>query len=204
MRFDNSRETITAFALQVEGTQARWTRMQDLPPYPTGPMSAAPLSEVRLQGPQMPVTQVAAELGAAMTRALAAAGLSQDEAKAMVATWGDSWFREDGSRIMVLLPRAYVDAVLPLSIQPIPQKLTRVFVARCETISPDRELALLTLLQPHDQVDPSTAEQFRNLHLGRFANAALQRAKTLLQQHADLQFNALQKASGLQGVTAAR
>jgi hypothetical protein len=139
-----------------------------------------------------------------MTQALATAGLSQDEAKAMVATWGDSWFTEEGSRIMVLLPRSYLDAVLPLSIHPTPQKLTRVFVARCETISPDREQALLTLLQPHGQVDPSMAEQFRNLHLGRFANAALQRAKTLLQQRADLQFDALQKASGLQGATAAR
>jgi len=62
-------------------------------------------------------------------------GLFPDEADAMVETWRDSWFQE-GSRLFYIVPRSFVDAVLPLSIQPAPAHLERVFVGRIELVTP--------------------------------------------------------------------
>lgn len=67
--------------------------------------------------------------------ALTAAGLYPKEAAAMIETWRDSWF-EEGMRIFYLVPRAMVDAVLPIHITPKPQTLERVFVGRVEVLSP--------------------------------------------------------------------
>jgi hypothetical protein len=62
-------------------------------------------------------------------------GLYRREAKAMVETWRDSWF-EVGTRLMYVVPKAAVDAVLPLTIQPAPADVARVFVGRLELITP--------------------------------------------------------------------
>jgi hypothetical protein len=62
-------------------------------------------------------------------------GLYRKEAHAMVETWRDSWF-EEGLRVFYLLPRSKVDAVLPISVQPAPEQLTRVFVGRMELLAP--------------------------------------------------------------------
>jgi hypothetical protein len=58
-------------------------------------------------------------------------GLFPREARAMVETWRDTWFAP-GTRIFYLVPRAIVDAVLPLQIDPQPLDVTRVFVGRIE------------------------------------------------------------------------
>jgi hypothetical protein len=65
---------------------------------------------------------------------LIAQGLFPDEAHAMLETWRDSWF-EEGSRILYVVPRAFVDSVLPLTITPAPAQLTRVFVGRVELVT---------------------------------------------------------------------
>jgi len=74
-------------------------------------------------------------------------GLYADEATAMVNTWRDSWF-EPGTRIFYVVPRRLVDSVLPLAIQPRPDDVARVFVARTELVMPqalaDVKRALLT------------------------------------------------------------
>jgi hypothetical protein len=80
---------------------------------------------------------------------LMAQGLYPDEARAMVATWRDSWF-EEGSRLFYIVPRAYVDAILPLSINPAPAQLVRVFVGRIELITPDTKHSVETALASHD------------------------------------------------------
>lgn len=117
----------------------------------------------------------------------------------MVATWSDSWFRENGSRVFALLPRAWVDSVLPLEITPRPEKMTRVFVGRFETFTASQENTLLTLLAPQNNVDAATRTKFADLHVGRFGYAALQRAHNLM----DLQFRLLESAA-LRPTTAAR
>jgi hypothetical protein len=66
---------------------------------------------------------------------LVANGLYRKEAEAMVATWSDSWF-EEGTRLFYIVPRAAVDAILPLTITPAPTEVARVFVGRMELVTP--------------------------------------------------------------------
>ncbi|HTP30941.1 MAG TPA: hypothetical protein VMJ75_02135 [Candidatus Acidoferrales bacterium] len=66
---------------------------------------------------------------------LVRAGLYPREAHAMIETWRDSWF-EEGMRVIYIVPRAIVDAVLPLAVTPAPAETARVFVGRVEVLSP--------------------------------------------------------------------
>ena len=69
---------------------------------------------------------------------LVSQGLNQDEAHAMLETWRDSWF-EQGSRVFYIVPKPFVDSVLPLTISPAPAKTVRVFVGRVELVTPATE-----------------------------------------------------------------
>jgi hypothetical protein len=66
---------------------------------------------------------------------LVAQGLYRREAQAMIETWRDTWF-EDGTRVFYVQPRAEVDRILPLQIEPTPAAVARVFVGRMDLISP--------------------------------------------------------------------
>src|SRR6267154_83073 len=68
-------------------------------------------------------------------------GLYHNEAKAMVQTWRDSWF-EEGSRLLYIVPSEFVNSVLPLTINPAPVQVTRVFVGRLELVTPATENAV--------------------------------------------------------------
>jgi hypothetical protein len=81
---------------------------------------------------------------------LIAQGLYQDEAQAMFETWRDSWF-EQGSRLLYIVPRQFVDSVLPLSISPAPAQTVRVFVGRLELVTPATQRAVEQALATHDQ-----------------------------------------------------
>jgi hypothetical protein len=112
---------------------------------------------------------------------LVARGLYRDEAHAMLETWRDSWFGE-GSRLFYIVPRPFVDTVLPLSIRPAPTRLIRVFVGRIELVTPATENAVEAALLSGDhetlgkygrfvdaivdtmitrQADPTQAERLR-------------------------------------------
>jgi hypothetical protein len=78
-------------------------------------------------------------------------GLYQDEAQAMVATWRNSWF-EEGSRLLYIVPAAFVNRVLPLAINPAPVQTVRVFVGRMEIVTPATERAVERALASKDQV----------------------------------------------------
>ena len=82
---------------------------------------------------------------------LVAQGLFRDEACAMLETWGDSWF-EEGSRLIYIVPRQYVDAILPLSIRPAPAQLARVFVGRMELITAATEKSIEAAIASRDSV----------------------------------------------------
>jgi hypothetical protein len=77
-------------------------------------------------------------------------GLFPDEAHAMLETWKSSWF-DDGARILYIVPRRFVDSVLPLSISPAPAQLTRVFVGRLELITPATQQAVASAFATNDQ-----------------------------------------------------
>jgi len=89
------------------------------------------------------------DLGRDLEGMLVAQGLYQDEAHAMVETWRDSWF-EEGTRLLYIVPAAFVDGVLPLSINPAPAQTVRVFVGRLEIVTPATEKAVQRALVMHD------------------------------------------------------
>ncbi len=89
------------------------------------------------------------DLGRDLEGMLVAQGLYQDEAHAMVETWRDSWF-EEGSRLLYIVPAAFLDGVLPLSINPAPAQSVRVFVGRLEIVTPATEKAVQRALVTHD------------------------------------------------------
>lgn len=75
-------------------------------------------------------------------RQLERAGLTAAEAKALIATWRESYFERDGLRVFWIVPREFTDAVLPISIAPRPEKLERVLVGRSEVLTPSFEAEL--------------------------------------------------------------
>jgi hypothetical protein len=99
---------------------------------------------------------------------LVSQGLYRKEADAMIETWRDSWF-EEGMRVFYLAPRNLVDRELPLSIQPAPAKVARVFVGREEILSPYQRDRLQTALSAGNT---QTLDQF-----GRFLAPFMQLAK---------------------------
>ena len=80
---------------------------------------------------------------------LTSAGLYPEEAHAMLESWKDSWF-EEGSRLIYIVPRAFVDRILPLTIEPQPAGIERVFVGRMELVTPATRRAIETALVSHD------------------------------------------------------
>jgi hypothetical protein len=77
-------------------------------------------------------------------------GLYRDEAHAMIETWKDSWF-EEGSRLIYIVPRGFIDNVLPLSIDPAPGQIVRVFVGRLEIVTPATAIAVSTAVAQNDE-----------------------------------------------------
>jgi len=92
-----------------------------------------------LDPPQL--TSTIDDLGRDLEGRLVAQGLYQDEAHAMVETWRGSWF-EEGSRLLYIVPTAFVEGVLPLSISPAPALTVRVFVGRLEVVTSATERAV--------------------------------------------------------------
>jgi hypothetical protein len=86
-------------------------------------------------------------------------GLYQDEAHAMVETWRDSWF-EEGSRLIYIVPREFVDNILPLTINPAPGQTVRVFVGRLEIVTPATANAVNTAMACNDDVTINKYSRF--------------------------------------------
>jgi hypothetical protein len=81
---------------------------------------------------------------------LVAQGLYPREAAAMVETWRDSWF-EEGARLFYLLPQFATDALLPLTIEPKPTNVARVFVGRLEVVTPEMESEVAQAIRVNDR-----------------------------------------------------
>ncbi|MGH9843372.1 MAG: hypothetical protein ACREEM_31935 [Blastocatellia bacterium] len=108
---------------------------------------------------------------------LVAQGLYPKEAAAMVKTWRGSWF-EEGLRVFYVLPRATTDAVLPISISPMPTELVRVMVTRAEIITPEMERTVLAAANQFNDPSPeSRAAAIKTVRTyGRFAEPVLRGA----------------------------
>jgi len=120
-------------------------------------LSGALQGEVQLDPPELNSTLES--LGNDLEGVLIAQGLYADEARAMVETWKLSWF-EEGSRVLYIVPAKFVNAVLPLSINPGPSQTVRAFVGRLELITPATEQAVENALAAHDRATISKYGRF--------------------------------------------
>lgn len=160
------------FVLGVKGKAGNFVYIDELPPgtektIPLGPQNQF-LSRAKLDE----------EIGRRLAESLVKEGLYAREAAAMVNTWKDSWFEEEGLRVLYVLPRAWTDRTLPMELNPAPTELTRVMVGRAEVLSRATEQQLALQIDKAKQGDAEAAHEARQIlkGLGRFAEPAFYRA----------------------------
>ena len=161
------------FVFAVRGDQAKFVFVPELAAGTNHDVALTPSEKLR------PLSEVRAELAAEMEEALVSEGLYRAEAKAMVKTWDDSWFTEQGVRVLYTLPRSWTDRTLPLTLEPKPREVVRVMVGRAEMITPSMEWAVLKQIVHYSESD-STARgnivaETKKLGLGRFLQPATSR-----------------------------
>jgi hypothetical protein len=116
------------------------------------------------------------ELSSSMVQALVETGLYEKEAHAMVKTWHSSWFGEEGTRLLYLVPSRLTDEVLPLHVSPRPDETVRVLVGRMEVLTPERTERLANIVREMGTCFSHTAEPLASelATLGRFAEPAIE------------------------------
>jgi len=98
-------------------------------------------------------------LSSALEGFLISQGLFPDEAHAMIETWKSSWF-EEGSRLIYIVPRPFVDSVLPLHVNPAPANTVRVYVGRLELITPATQQAVQSAFGSNDRATLAKYSRF--------------------------------------------
>jgi hypothetical protein len=132
------------------------------------------------------------DLCQSVTAALVAEKLYEKEAAAMVNTWRNSWFGEQGTRLFYLLPADLTNEILPLTIEPQPAEIVRVMVGRMEIMRPADEARIRNLVKQSASDRESAAKAAAELgeaandalpqqiiDLGRLAEPALVRVKAI-------------------------
>jgi hypothetical protein len=134
----------------------------------------SPRSTIEINLP--PVESTVERLAGSMVRELTAAGLYEKESLAMVNTWRTSWFGEDGTRLLYLVPETLTDRLLPLAVDPAPDERVRVLVGRLETLTPEDCHRTVRALAGSGRGEKPAAEvvQAELARLGRFAEPAIQ------------------------------
>ncbi len=132
------------------------------------------------------------QLAEAVQECLVKECLYRKEATSMVETWKQSWFTENGTRVLYMLPSPTTDELLPLHITPSPQTTLRVLVGRMEVMSPQSEQAMIGAVS--QSIDARHAHNTRQRlaktniaypipasidQFGRMAEPALTRVMTL-------------------------
>lgn len=77
-----------------------------------------------------------------MIEALVAEGLYEDEAKAMIATWNESYFESSGLKVFWIVPQSIINDLLPITMNPQPTELKRAFFGRIEVMEAEFEAYL--------------------------------------------------------------
>jgi hypothetical protein len=159
-----------AFALEMSAERGRFEAL--------GRLEAGEQKLVTFQAQAAPKERVVEALAREVTRALVAEGLYEDEARAMVRTWAPTWFADEGTRVLYILPRATTDAILPIRITPTPTELVRVLVGRQDILTPAAEADVERALEDRASGDPARRDAAlrRLARLGRFLEPAVRRA----------------------------
>ena len=169
------------FKVTVSGNELTYAELDTVAAGATAEFPKS-VTQITLQGLQDRIAQ-----------ALVEEKLYPKEATAMVKTWADSWFAEEGTRIFYMVPREMTDKLLPLTISPAPDESVRVLVGRVEVMSPSVERQLLEVVRAHaarrvevrKQADAEMKEmpEFpvppELLKLGRLSEPALVRIREL-------------------------
>lgn len=102
-------------------------------------------------------------------------GLYRKEARSMVKTWTESYFRTPGTRVLYIVPEAMTNELLPLTIRPEPVELKRVLVARADLMTPEQTRRLEEHVRRlgGESVSEREAAQRAIENFGRFAEPAL-------------------------------
>jgi len=160
------------FVLRVENQAGHFVQLDEIRPHVEQALTMDSWE------PDLPLAELSRKLSDEMAEVLVAQGLYPREAKAMVNTWKDSWFGEDGVRVLYLLPRNWTDTTLPMQIKPTPKELVRIMVGRAEVLTPQTEDQLIRLVTRAQTDDPTALKELRVRldKLGRFAEPALSRA----------------------------
>lgn len=103
-------------------------------------------------------------------------GLFAKEALAMVDTWKDQWFEEQGTRVLYVLPPAWTDETLPLEISPQADTIVRVMIGRAEVITPavtqELQRQILVFSSGTEDARQKAVDVVAALNLGRFLDPA--------------------------------
>ena len=169
------------FLLHVENGVVEWAQLAELRPGPTQAwrrLNSVPESN------RAPLAEFQKTIGDAMAEALTAEGLFPAEARAMVKTWSNSWFAEEGVRVLYILPRGWTDETLPMKLSPPPRELVRVMVGRAEIITPDLQKEIAGLLKLNATGDKAANERLQTYwkKLGRFSGPAAQLANNQIER----------------------
>lgn len=148
-------------------------RMRLIPSLPAGERVILNL------GAPTDTTQVMNVLETSLQSSLVAAGLFEDEAKAMINTWRPDWLGDNGARVLYLLPKQWTDETLPLKLNPRPKSLVRVMVGRAEMISPETERTLSGLLESSPSMDRAQLAELQAGLAMRFSGAAVSRLRAM-------------------------
>jgi hypothetical protein len=105
---------------------------------------------------------------------LTAQGLFPKEARAMVTTWGDSWF-EEGARVFYILAASEMESILPLQIEPRPDRIARVFVGRVEVITPEMRKVIANAIDHRDRETLAKYGRFLQPIAGQYPDSSLMR-----------------------------
>jgi hypothetical protein len=109
---------------------------------------------------------------------LVQSGLYKKEAGAMVNTWESSYLRSTGLRLLYIVPRANLDAALPIQITPEPKELVRTMVGRVEVLTPKAEKAIENAIAELDGPNSKDAVDVLR-RLGRLREPVLHRIEML-------------------------
>ena len=138
-------------------------------------------AETKVELPAEPST--ADKLGDTLVELLVEQGLYEKEARAMVKTWRDDWFGDEGTRVLYLVARPVTNEFLPLSITPEPDRLVRVLVGRHDVLTPEAEReidGLVKRLHGPSNTDATRADAELNSKLGRYRHHAQKAAEERL------------------------
>lgn len=158
-----------AFLVEVKDGQVRFARIA----------AVGTEAQASLEGAQHGIDALAE----AMVRDIVADGMYEREARAMVNTWRSSWFGEDGTRLLYLVPQKLTDTMIPLKIVPEPDQTVRTMVGRLEMLTPEQEAKVaalvLKLASPDGAIRDAAMKDISAL--GRFAEPTLQRVSRTTQ-----------------------